>query len=92
MVKNSSFYYPITESAIEISQQIQEAVFKLNMQPGAITANFQRVTISMGIATQIPTPQQSPTQLLFTADCALYQAKNNGRNQYVIGATDSHRL
>ncbi|WP_410244029.1 diguanylate cyclase domain-containing protein [Arthrospira sp. PCC 8006] len=81
-----------TEGAIEISQQIQEAVFELNMEPGAIPANFQRVTMSMGIASQIPTPQQSPTQLIFAADCALYQAKNNGRNQYVIGATDSHRL
>lgn len=78
------------EGGLEISQQIQEAVFKLNMQPGAIPANFQRVTVSMGIASKIPSHKQSPTQLLFDADRALYQAKNNGRNQYVIANYPEH--
>lgn len=40
------------------------------------------VTISIGGCHARPHPDQSALQLLELADTALYQAKNNGRNQY----------
>lgn len=40
-----------------------------------------RVTISLGVAATIPTAETSLSALVQAADRALYQAKNNGRNQ-----------
>ncbi|MFB8794065.1 MAG: diguanylate cyclase [Microcoleus sp.] len=39
------------------------------------------VTLSCGIATAIPSPEQSPDTLIHSADCALYQAKAEGKNR-----------
>ena len=39
------------------------------------------VTLSCGIATTIPSPQQSPDSLIHSADGALYQAKAEGKNR-----------
>ena len=46
------------------------------------------VTISMGIASCIPSADQSPEQLLAQADQALYQAKSQGRNRAVCASTE----
>jgi diguanylate cyclase (GGDEF)-like protein len=40
-----------------------------------------RVTISIGVSTVIPGLEQQPTQLIATADAALYEAKAAGRNR-----------
>lgn len=45
------------------------------------------VTVSMGIASLIPSPYVSAEQLLDEADHALYQAKSYGRHQYACSAT-----
>jgi diguanylate cyclase (GGDEF)-like protein len=42
------------------------------------------VTISVGLASTIPSVQVAPAQLLGLADKALYQAKANGRNHSVV--------
>ena len=39
------------------------------------------VTLSCGIATAIPSLEQSPDTLIHSADCALYQAKAEGKNR-----------
>ena len=41
----------------------------------------KKVTISIGVNTQIPAPNKSVTDLVAQADEALYQAKNTGRNR-----------
>ncbi len=40
-----------------------------------------RVTISLGVSTTIPSLDQRPEQLIATADAALYEAKDAGRNR-----------
>ena len=39
------------------------------------------LTISIGLATGVPGPDDSPAEFLRQADQALYQAKQNGRNR-----------
>ncbi len=46
--------------------------------PGAPTSN---VTISIGVAAAVPTPEQNGSALVEMADLALYEAKRHGRNQ-----------
>ncbi|MGF1569165.1 MAG: PAS domain-containing protein [Nodosilinea sp.] len=42
------------------------------------------LTVSIGIASVVPSAEQSPEDLLAGADAALYQAKRRGRNRYWI--------
>ena len=72
---------PNTESAgaLALAEQIRVAV--ANMALGHVGNSLQRVTVSIGCATQSP-QRDSTSDLLFTAaDQALYQAKSAGRNR-----------
>jgi len=40
-----------------------------------------RVTVSIGVSTTVPSIDQQPSQLVATADAALYEAKDSGRNR-----------
>jgi diguanylate cyclase (GGDEF)-like protein len=42
------------------------------------------VTISLGVSSAVPGPEDSPADLLGAADRALYRAKEEGRNRIVI--------
>ena len=46
-----------------------------------LTSPLDIVTISVGIATQLPDAGNTPEQLISMADVALYEAKNSGRNK-----------
>ncbi|MDB6144791.1 MAG: response regulator/GGDEF protein [Pseudomonas sp.] len=45
------------------------------------------LTISIGLATHTPQHGSSARQLILDADKGLYVAKNNGRNQVIVGVT-----
>ena len=45
------------------------------------TTSSGTVTVSIGVAAMVPTPGQSPQQLLRLADKALYRSKQSGRNR-----------
>lgn len=78
------------ETAVGVAQRIREAIAAEPISTGE--GDTLPVTISIGLATLAPgTPFEDA---LARADCALYQAKNNGRNRVECardGAADRSR-
>nr|CAD5985828.1 Phytochrome-like protein cph2 [Planktothrix pseudagardhii] len=71
------------DQAYRVADKIQSTVRNL-MIPHANTPNGKSiVTISLGIASQIPNSHQLPQDLITEADQALYSAKKQGRDQWV---------
>ncbi|MDP5016234.1 diguanylate cyclase [Anabaena sp. UHCC 0187] len=78
-----------SEGALIIADSIREAIpterFAISNLaiPHRNSDVSSSVTLSMGIACEIPTGEQSLENLISQADKALYSAKNQGRNQAV---------
>lgn len=71
------------EGAIQVAMRIQMAIQKINIPHGTSPVS-DRITVSQGIASIIPSINTSPEQLLKSADYALYQAKEKSRNTYMV--------
>lgn len=69
------------QQAMEIAETIRQSIAESSFKHGA---NYIKVTVSIGIASMMPTPQMNSNRLIEAADKALYQAKNKGRNQVVL--------
>ncbi|MCI5192858.1 MAG: diguanylate cyclase [Candidatus Electrothrix sp. AU1_5] len=69
--------------AEQLAKDIQQALEKLCILHEKSSVSTY-VTCSMGIAVTIPTGEVAVASLVAVADHALYQAKAQGRNQYVI--------
>lgn len=72
-----------SEGAIQVAIRIQAEIAQLEI-PHATSQISDRITISQGIFSMIPSIDSSPEQLLRAADSALYQAKEKSRNTYVM--------
>ena len=73
------------EGAFIVAELLRKAVLSLAI-PHAKSEVSSYVTLSLGVAALIPTPDNQPENLIARADEALYQAKKLGRNQsYVRG-------
>lgn len=68
-----------SEGAQQIAEHIREAVQKLPL----VDAGERPMSVSIGIATWTAGSDINLEQLLFSADKALYQAKEGGRNRVV---------
>ena len=67
------------DSAFIIAEKLRLAVAALNI-PHALSTVENFVTISVGVATRMPSKNNSSTELLKASDQALYSSKKNGRN------------
>jgi len=66
--------------ALEVGERIRSAVQDLAV-PHAGSAAWGGVTVSIGVAAAIPSPDEAAASLVSRADQALYAAKRNGRNR-----------
>lgn len=66
-------------NAVVVSRNILENVEKMAIPHSASKTN-SIVTVSIGMATLSPSPENSITELIERADKALYLAKEEGRN------------
>ncbi|MBD2436544.1 diguanylate cyclase domain-containing protein [Nostoc sp. FACHB-110] len=73
--------------AINVAQRIQQAIHDLAISH--IQSNVKNiVTVSLGIASVVPTLDIKPDTLIALADQALYHAKEQGRDRYCIAQTE----
>ena len=72
--------------AIQVANRIQSAVRTLRLT--VPHPDCEQVTLSLGVASQIPRPQSPSESLLTQADQALYRAKRQGGNQVCFNGVD----
>ncbi len=68
------------EAARQIAEETREAVEDLKI-PHAKSPTSDYITVSIGYACTVPGPAASAEELIGSADCHLYAAKREGRNQ-----------
>lgn len=73
------------EGALVLGERLRQGIEDLSLpHPGNPPAGV--VTISIGVATYYPSEGSSPEEILRSADQALYQAKEEGRNRLAAAA------
>lgn len=71
-----------SEGAVTVAKRIQSQIKALQIPHPASEA--KRVTVSLGVATKIPSGAAMASELLAAADAALYLAKNQGRDRFAV--------
>ncbi len=71
------------DGAVDVAQAVSRVIDGLAI-PHARSAVDQKVTLSQGIVSVIPEKETSSEDLVQRADQALYLAKQQGRNRYVV--------
>ena len=71
-----------TDSAETIGERCRKAIEDLAIQQGS-SPGGDRITISVGLASTIPSPDRDIVTLIKAADDALFEAKAGGRNRVV---------
>ena len=76
------------QGANVVARKICDGIASLKL-PHARSSIGPYVTLSCGIATGIPSAQESPDTLIRSADSALYQAKTEGKNRICHASSNS---
>jgi diguanylate cyclase (GGDEF)-like protein len=71
------------EGAVDVAEAVARVIGGLAI-PHARSAVDPNVTLSQGIVSLVPEKETSSEELIERADQALYQAKQQGRNRYVV--------
>ncbi|MGD9948051.1 MAG: diguanylate cyclase [Desulfobulbus sp.] len=81
---------PETDSkgTLEVAERLRNAVDQLNI-PHERSSVADHITMSLGVATTVPSNKKDHLVLVKSADARLYQAKANGRNQVVSEDIDT---
>ncbi|NJN63070.1 MAG: diguanylate cyclase [Coleofasciculaceae cyanobacterium RL_1_1] len=69
--------------AIIVAEAIRQAIWDLAIVHHHTESTTVFVSVSLGVASCIPTHEQTPEAILSRADQALYEAKHRGRNLWV---------
>lgn len=72
------------DGAVHIAERLLSAVSSIRM-PHETSPLFPYITVSVGIRSEVPHMDDSPSDMVKKADAALYEAKKGGRNRYSIG-------
>ena len=70
----------------EIAEGLRSAVVGAEI-PHATGSDSPWLTISLGISSHVPTPDESVVDIIHAADAALYEAKARGRNRVFVAAS-----
>jgi diguanylate cyclase (GGDEF)-like protein len=73
----------VLDGAVDVAQAVSRVIGGLAI-PHARSAVDQNVTLSQGVVSLIPEKESASENLIQHADQALYQAKQQGRNRYVV--------
>ncbi|MGL5134739.1 MAG: diguanylate cyclase, partial [Planktothrix sp.] len=76
-------------TGIKVTERIQQAIYNLAI-PHEYSHVREIVTVSLGIASVIPSLEVQPNYLIELADQALYDAKQQGRDRYCISNSSCH--
>nr|WP_246526399.1 diguanylate cyclase [Plastoroseomonas hellenica] len=69
--------------AAMVAEQVRAAIESLGITHAG-SGGIDHVTVSVGVATAIPSADAEPESLLAAADAALYRAKRTGRNRVAV--------
>jgi two-component system, chemotaxis family, response regulator WspR len=74
--------------ALVVAESLRANVAKLSI-PHAGSNTARHVTMSSGVASCVPSAERSIAQFVGTADAALYQAKQAGKNRTMVAPADA---